>query len=104
MAKPYHFYVRTDRHQDVLVEHRRAVKQALDRALKGKKAHIHIHPTHVHVFARVQNEREFVSRIRDEIGKLDVKWDSKHYMIPISSTDPEYVSRLLKDLHREPGI
>lgn len=105
----YHFYQRVDKHREVLGERKREVEQAIKKAIQGKarQTTIHIHPTHFHVFARLEEDRrmDFVSRIKEEISQLEgIRWDSKHYLIPVSSLSPHYVSRLLKDLHKEPLI
>ena len=104
----YHFYQRVDRHREVLEEKRAELDEAIKKAINGiaKRARIHIHPTHFHVFAGLQEKDKalMASRIREEISKFDVKWDSKHYLIPIASLSDEYVSKLLRDMHREPLI
>ena len=107
-ASGYHFYQRVDKHREVLGERTGEVEQAIKRAIAGRarQTTIHINPTHFHVFARVEDRErmDFVSRIREETSKLDVRWDSKHYLIPVASLSPRYVSQLLKDLHKDPLI
>jgi hypothetical protein len=106
--KGYHFYQRVDRHREVLHKKRKELYMVLKNSLKGiaRNPRISIHPTHFHVFASVE-EREarlMALKIREGTSRLDVKWDSKQYLMPVSSVSEEYVSRLLKDLHREQMI
>jgi len=100
----YHFYQRVDRHEEVLHKRKREVNRALKKAVKGvsRNTTIEVHPTHFHVFGSVGDRREFVSRIKEEIAKLEgIKWIPEYYLTPVSSTSKKYVSQLLKDLHRE---
>jgi len=106
MARGYHFYQRVDRHKEVLHEKRVELDKAIKMSLKGvvKEPKIHVHPSHIHVFANIEEGKKlfFVSRIKNEITKLEgIKWDAEYYLTPVSSTSREYVTNLLRDLHRE---
>ena len=102
----YHYSLRVDSHRKDLAGREKEVENAVKSALKGRKASIHVHPSHFHVFLKMEGREKvgFASDLRDRLSGLGVRWDSKDYMIPVSSLSREYVSRLLEDLHREPRI
>ncbi|MBI4182021.1 MAG: hypothetical protein HY520_03575 [Candidatus Aenigmarchaeota archaeon] len=105
--RPCHFSLRVDKHAPALAGREREVRRAVRRALQDLdlQATVQVHPSHVHVVADVPAKRElfFVSRLRNELAQLGVRWDAEHYVTPLASLEPEYVSRLLKELHRPPG-
>lgn len=104
VSSAYHFYQRTDRHRP-LDERATDVQEALKKAMFGfSKATVHVHPTHVHIFAELEKKqlKHFVKKTREEIRSVSgIRWDAEYYLTPVSSISEEYVSRLLRDLHRQ---
>lgn len=103
----YHFYQRVLFHKEFLKENRDELKQSISRAVKGvaRVKKIHIHPTHFHLFAEVKEKEKLllVSRIKNEIQKLDIPWAAEYSLTPASLSQKE-MSRLLREWHRVPLI
>jgi len=102
----FHFFQRTDRHRGLLLGKEKELELAIRKAVRGvgKSPRIRIEPSHFHVFCGIDEKKKrlFASRVREEISGLEgIRWDSKFYMIPLSTFSKRYVEHLIEDMHKE---